>query len=57
MNDIMEDGDMESESDENTDKIINEMEAQVNGGGNGGMVQKQKEDPVIIFVSRVILRD
>ncbi len=44
-----EDG-VDIESDEETDKIINEIEAQRVGGGNGGGGLKEaKKDEVIIF--------
>lgn len=40
----MEDGDLD-ESDEATDKIIQEMEAQKSGGGNGGgMIQANNSE-------------
>ena len=43
ISDIMDEDSAEVESDETTDKIINEIEAQI-GGGKGGQKEVQKQD-------------
>lgn len=50
MEDIMNEDGEEVESDEATDKIINELEAQQKGGGNGGQKEVKKDDVILIFV-------
>jgi len=48
---IMDDDDMDTDSDEATERIINEMEAQANGGhGGGGNKEVNKEDNVFFFI-------
>ena len=46
--DVMDEDGVDVESDEETDKIINQIEAQSNGGGGGGL-KEVKKDEVIIF--------
>lgn len=50
MEDIMNEDGEEVESDEATDKIINELEAQQKGSGNGGQKEVKKDDVILIFV-------
>jgi hypothetical protein len=45
---MLDDGDMEAESDENTDKIIDEMTLQVKGGGGGGQKEAIKQPDQVI---------
>ena len=44
MQDIMDDDDVDYDNDEETDKIINEIEAQNSKGGSGGMKEVKKDD-------------
>jgi len=51
--DVMDEDGVDVESDEETDKIINQIEAQANGGGGGGQKEVKKDEGLNEFEAQL----
>jgi len=51
--DVMDEDGVDVESDEETDKIINEIESQANGGGGGGQKEVKKDEGLNEFEAQL----